>query len=292
MVHEIENSSLKVGVDTLGAEMTFLRTSEGTDYLWPGSKDSWTGRSPVLFPVIGGLQDDQYCLGDRSYKMASHGFARRRQWSLKDRGNHHLVFQLKADPETLADYPFDFRLRITYRIDGPGVTVEYGLRNSGNSPMPFSLGAHPAFRCPLEKGLKFDDYRLVFNRPENTVRFLKDGALLSGETVPFKLPDGILPLRHRDYEDGAIVLRKFASDSITLESARGSRSVKVDFPGFTDLGIWTFGPSPAPFICIEPWFGSVSISGVPGDCDLRTKTGMRTLKAGEDFTAAFTISLT
>lgn len=292
MMYEIGNGSIAVGVDSMGAELTWLRTGDGFDYLWPGSPESWNGRSPILFPIIGGLQDNRYQLDGRSYKLPSHGFARRKRWTLKDRGKHHLTFVLMSDPETLASYPFEFRLSITYRIDGPELTVAYGLKNSGDKSMVFSLGGHPGFRCPLEKGLKFEDYRLVFNRPEDTERLMKIGNLLSGETRPFKLPDGILPLRHSDFENGAIILREFDSDCVTLESPKGHRKIAVNFPGFPDLGIWTFGPSPAPFICIEPWFGVDSATGVSKDENLRTKTGMHSLKAGGDFSHAFTISLT
>lgn len=291
MLYEIRGDRISAGVDTTGAELTYLRTADGFDYLWPGSPDSWNSRSPVLFPIIGGLRDNRYQMDGRTYNMSSHGFARRKKWTLKDQGEKHLTFQLKSDPESLAVYPFDFRLRITYKIDGPKLTVAYSLKNSGNRPMFFSLGGHPGFRCPLENGLKFDDYRLVFNRPEDTERLMKVGNLLSGETRPFRLPDGILPLRHRDYDDGAIILRKFASDRITLESPKGHRKVTVDFPGFPDLGIWTFGPSPAPFICIEPWFGVDSAAEAGKDGNLRTKTGIRTLDAGREFNRSFAISV-
>lgn len=31
--------------------------------------------------------------------------------------------------------------------------------------MPFSIGGHPAFNCPLTKEEKFEDYKVVFDKP-------------------------------------------------------------------------------------------------------------------------------
>ena len=75
MTREISNGYLVFGVESLGAELTSLRTVDGHEYLWQGSSESWMGRSPVLFPVIGGLPGGRYVLDGREYGMASHGFA-------------------------------------------------------------------------------------------------------------------------------------------------------------------------------------------------------------------------
>ena len=66
--------------------------------------------------------------------------------------------------------------------------------------------------------------------------------------------------------------------------------MKVDFAGFPDLGIWSFPEKPAPFICIEPWFGVDSTAGVESDRDMRTKSGIVTLPAGRQFECMFSIT--
>lgn len=42
----------------------------------------WTGRSPILFPIIGGLPEDRYTWKGQTYEMRSHGFAKRSEFSV------------------------------------------------------------------------------------------------------------------------------------------------------------------------------------------------------------------
>jgi len=294
MIHEITNKELIISVESFGAELSSLRSADGFEYLWQGSADSWNGRSPVLFPIIGGLQNNCYYFDGREYGMASHGFARKKEWRLEKRSGSRLVFVLESDDETLAQYPFSFIFHMAYTLNGPALEVSYTIKNKDEKVMPFSVGGHPGFRCPLEEGYSFEDYRLRFNRPEKTVRYMKEGKLLTGKTEPFELPDGILKLKHETFRRGAVILSDFSSDSIVLERQdrpETGRAVRVDFPGFTHLGLWTFPDSPQPYICIEPWFGMDSSAGKIADSNLRTKNGMQTLKPGELFNSAFIVTV-
>ncbi len=296
MTYEIGNDTLVFAVNSLGAELTSLRMVDDFEYMWQGSPESWTGRSPILFPIIGGLENDRYSLEGRDYQMASHGFARKKEWSLAeqtlDRDEaKRLVFEQSSDDDTRRQYPFEFRFRINYTLENTTLQIGYHIENLSDSVMPFSVGGHPGFRCPLEDDCSFNNYRLRFNTEEKTVRYLKKGKLLTGGTEPFELPDGILNLNHETFKRGAIILRDFASDSITLEREGGKRSVRVDFKGFPDLGIWTFPGKPQPFICIEPWFGVDSTSATAGDTDLRTKTGITHLPPGGRFDSRFSITV-
>ena len=290
MSARLDNGELSIEVDSLGAEPRSIRDASGREYLWQGSAASWQGRSPLLFPVIGGLPDGRYSLDGRVYEMPSHGFARRREWVLLEADDETLRFRLENDAETLALYPFEFRFDLSYALAGTRLTVGYEIENRGDAAMLFSVGGHPGFNCPLEEGLAFSDYRLRFERPETTVRHLKEEQLLSGRTEAFELPDGILPLKHELFERGAIILRGPSSSSITLERTYGrGPALRVEFDGFPDLGIWSYPPHPAPFVCIEPWFGVDSTAGDTGD--LRTKSGMVALAAGALFEAAYTIEI-
>lgn len=298
MIHEIGNDRIRIRVKSLGAELTSLQHAGGFEYLWQGSEDSWTGQSPILFPVIGGLPEGRYTWQGKRYEMASHGFARKKEWQLleNESGADRLVLELIDDADTRAQYPFSFRLRIIYELRDSGFSLSYQVKNTGDGLLPFSIGGHPAFRCPLEEGKSFGDYQLTFERPEKTLRYMKGEALLTGEAREFVLEDGILPLDYKDYADCAVILRKFESRSITLEGRPGGisgrRSVKVDFDGFPDLGIWTHKNAKGPYICIEPWFGVDSTEEEEADSDFSTKTGMIQLPAGDEFKAGFRVDIT
>lgn len=289
MNYSIDNGILTVSVDSLGSELSSIKTTDGQEYLWQGATDSWMGRSPILFPIIGGLPDDSFVLDGKTYSMASHGFARKREWEKYQSEPASLTMILESDALTRDQFPFDFKFKMHYTLSGSKLEVKYDIENTGETELPFSVGGHPGFNCPLEDGFSFDDYQLRFDQAENTVRHLKEGKLLTGKTEAFKIPDGILPLNHSLFDRGAIILRDFESRSLILERKEGGRSVSVDYTGFPDLGIWSFPAKPAPYICIEPWFGVDSTKG--DDADLRKKSGIVFLEPGRHFEAQFSITI-
>ncbi len=49
----ISNDDLAVDVSSLGAEMQSITTRDGRDMAVERRSGFWTGRSPVLFPIVG-----------------------------------------------------------------------------------------------------------------------------------------------------------------------------------------------------------------------------------------------
>ena len=47
--------------------------------------------------------------------------------------------------------------------------MSFEVKNTGEEDMPFFVGGHPAFRCPLFEGEDYTDYKLVFEKPEQDV---------------------------------------------------------------------------------------------------------------------------
>ncbi len=54
----LQNEFLSLEVAPMGAEMQSLRTSAWDDFLWNGDATFWSGRAPVLFPIVGRAVDD------------------------------------------------------------------------------------------------------------------------------------------------------------------------------------------------------------------------------------------
>ena len=77
-VSHIANGHLAVEVSSLGSEMQSIRTKDGKSWLWNGDAAFWTGRSPILFPIVGKAPDDTLTIDGNPNPMAQHGFARRR----------------------------------------------------------------------------------------------------------------------------------------------------------------------------------------------------------------------
>ncbi len=68
----------------------------------------WSGRAPLLFPIVGRLMDDRYRLDGSEYPLPQHGFARRQPFALVDAAADRARFRLVDNDETRAVYPFAF----------------------------------------------------------------------------------------------------------------------------------------------------------------------------------------
>ena len=53
----LKRGGLTALADTMGGELVSLRDAAGTEYIWGGDPAYWSGRNPILFPIVGGLKD-------------------------------------------------------------------------------------------------------------------------------------------------------------------------------------------------------------------------------------------
>lgn len=286
MIYTLKADALEIQVRTLGAELQSIRTTDGFEYLWQGDPAYWTGRSYILFPIIGGLPDETYTWEGKSYHMGSHGFARKTEFALAERTENSLTFQISDTEETRAQYPFSFDFQVIYTIKGNVLTEGFRVVNKGEGVMPFSVGGHPGFNCPMDEGKEYGDYTVRFDQPETVTRRLKANKLLTGETLPFLQNESEKQLSHEWFKRDAVILHGLKSSRVSLSA--GGRKVEMDFAGFPDFGIWS-SANDGPYVCFEPWFGVDSTAGDSGRFE--DKEGMVLLPAGETFEAAFHMTL-
>ncbi|MEE9383824.1 MAG: aldose 1-epimerase family protein [Nannocystaceae bacterium] len=287
----IENDRLRVEVATRGGELvSFFDRRRQRQLLWQGDPEFWGRRAPVLFPIVGRLAGDEARYPSVAAPMGQHGFARDLTWTELDRTAGSLLFRLQANADTRAVYPHDFELETRYSLEGCLLRVEYRVRNHGGDAMPFSIGAHPGFRCPWGPGEDFDDYFLEFEAAERADRIVLVAGLRDGERRPGLLGQRVLPLSRRLFEDDALAFDQLVSRHVTLCSRRSAGGLRMHFEGFPFFAIWTKPRSSAPFVCLEPWHGIADASGpvVP----FAEKLGMRSLEAGGEFACAYRLEVT
>ena len=53
----LHNENVSVTLKSLGAELTSIKDASGTEYLWQGNPEFWSGQAPVLFPIVGCLRN-------------------------------------------------------------------------------------------------------------------------------------------------------------------------------------------------------------------------------------------
>jgi len=274
-IHKLENEELKIQVNSTGAELDSIYNKKyQLEYLWSGDPAFWAKKSPVLFPIVGTLKNNEYYFQNRSYKMGRHGFAREKEFEVTDQSSENIIFSLKSNGETLKQYPFNFLFDIIYRITGNCLQVSFQVTNTGHDVMYFSVGGHPAFKLPLEAATVYEDYFLEFSEIENAGHWpiSPDGLI---EEAPLPLLDNtkMLPLNKQLFQKDALVFKDLRSDKVSLRSVKTPRCINFTFTGFPYLGIWA--AKNADFVCIEPWCGIAD--SVHSDQQLINKEGINRL---------------
>lgn len=287
----IENENIRVGVKAIGAELASLQElSTGIEYMWQANDPRfWSRHSSILFPVIGAVNRGIITVEGKEYVMDKHGFARNSRFVLVSHGSDSMTWQLVSSKDTRWRYPFEWRLRVTYRLIYNGVSVIYEVTNEGTDDMPFSIGGHPAFNCPMVEGLRRSDYDLVFERHETQHSpLITEGGLISEATYSL-LEDGqIIHVSDELFERDALILRDFNSSHVTLQATTSELALRVSLSGFRQLGIWS-SHRDAPFVCIEPWLGMADPVGFDGE--LAHKPGMIILQPDEMHSCIHDISI-
>lgn len=249
MTHSIENEHLKLSVKSFGCEITSIK-SKNTEYefMWQGNPQIWSGQAPILFPIIGRLIDDKYIFDGKEYTMEKHGFARRNEWEFITGDKNSMTFRLTDNENTRTMYPFSFELRVTFTLDENTLKVKHEVENKTDGTMYFSLGAHPAFNCEIGNKLTFSKNEELKTEKIDLVRSLR----LPGK-FSFPQDNGTITITKDIFNEDALILSSFESDSLTLHSDNNSRKIKFTFGNAPYLGIWA--KPGASYVCIEPWYG-------------------------------------
>lgn len=266
----LHSDTLTAEIDPHGAQLSVLRDAAGRDLLWNGDEAIWKGRAPILFPIVGTLNGGHFSWRRERYALSRHGFARDRRFEVVRRSDHEALFRQVADNATRKMYPFEFELDVAFRLEASVLVVEASVRNTGNEPMPASLGFHPAFRWPLPYGAARDEHFIEFATDEpGRVRRLDAGGLLTDERQHTPVQGRRLMLQDGLFAQDVVIFDQLRSRHLTYGAATGPR-LKVDFPNATHLGLWS--KPGAGFVCIEPWRGVADPAGFSGS--LNDKPGV------------------
>ncbi len=291
MIATLKNKAAIAEIDTMGAQLVSFQDILGIEYLWQGDPAYWSGQAPILFPIVGALRGGKTCIGGKEYEMKRHGFARGREFRLVAHNDAMAVLSLSADDETRARYPFDFQLLVTYRLDDGALSCSFTVINQGTEEMPFAVGGHPAFNCPLLAREVFTDYVLAFEQNETAdcpQIDLATGLIDPAVRTRVLENERILPLEHGLFARDALVFDALRSKKVQYYSKLSGVGLEMDFSGFPYLGVWS-AAGDAPFVALEPWTGMATCADE--DDEFLHKRGTRLLPAGESFQVGFTVRI-
>ncbi|RYD91471.1 MAG: aldose 1-epimerase family protein, partial [Sphingobacteriales bacterium] len=164
----LENDHLKVTIDAKGAQLSSLINKQtGVEQMWQADASVWGYHAPNLFPIVGGLLNNELHVDGKTYKMNRHGFARQSEFLILDGDEEHAGFSLPYSEHTLEVYPYKFDFQVLYTLIDNALRITYKLINRDTQPVYFSVGGHPAFNVPFNEGETYEDYYLEFETQED-----------------------------------------------------------------------------------------------------------------------------
>ncbi len=280
----LKNDVLEINVNEKGAEL-FNLIKNGEEFLWQGDPSFWKGRAYNLFPICGGLKDDEYYYNGNTYSLKKHGFAKDVEFVLEEKTDTTATFLLSSKTYKDAGYPFNYELRIVYELSGETLNVYYKIKNLDSNEMYFSIGAHEGYQLKND----ITDYSVIFEADDELSRYMVDGNLVSYNTQKLPFSDKkVLPLKRNFFDDDALIFMDHKSRKVELKNNISGQSILVEFKDFDYLLIWT-KPDNVAFVCIEPWTGMPDM--VDSNKQIKDKKGITKLGAYEEITYLHSITI-
>ena len=252
----ISNESLRVTVSPVGAEVQNVTDVQtGREYLWQGDARWWSGRSPILFPIVGGMWNGTCRIDGRELSIPKHGFVRKSTWTCTERHAESVRFETYSTVGTFAVFPFAFAVAVTYRLEGRKLLAEFEVRNPGSAPLWFQMGGHPAIALPdWHEEQAIDGYLRLEGQPTHIWRAGEQGCLEPEKHAVPTDADGLVPLTVQTFANEALIFDAHQLTAATILDTARRPVARVE----STAPVWLFW-SPkgqhSPFVCAEPWYG-------------------------------------
>ncbi|MGT2807901.1 aldose 1-epimerase family protein [Streptococcus iniae] len=297
MAYQLRNAFLTVSFNDLGGELSSIKDNDGVEYLWQGNPEYWSGQAPLLFPICGSLREQtttysDNALGLKTATMPRHGIVRKEVFSGQKCSDKKVEFTLKSSDKMYQQYPYHFELTATYTLVEKKILVSYTVTNMEKSfNLPFTIGAHPAFNCPLFGNESYEDYYLAFEKEESCTSvkvFPETGLVDVNDRQEFLNQKKVLPLDYGLFKDDTILLDQLSSKKVSLCSKNHQKGLTLNLLDFPYLILWSTA-NKGPFIALEPWLGLSTSKDESDYFDEKDK--MQFLKPQTSSTYSYEISI-
>ena len=282
--HVMENEYLRVTIADEGAELISVWDKTlNQERIWTADPVFWNRHAPILFPFVGKVFGGKYRVGDKEYDMKTqHGFARDKVFACMAETASSVTHCLTATEETLAIYPYQFKLTICHKLEGKQLTIEWEIANLGENEMYYSIGGHPGLMAPA--GIKKEDCLFSFpGLEEPKYLFANDAGYILPELKTLPMKDGFAAWQSDI--PATWIFEDHQVKTVGIAYPDGKPYVTMYCEEFPMLAIWA-NPD-GPFICLEPWVGRADDDGFAGGVE--EKKDMQRLGAGEKQEIAYTI---
>ncbi|MBM3521556.1 MAG: aldose 1-epimerase family protein [Alphaproteobacteria bacterium] len=279
--------ALTAAIHPLGAELHSFKPHGDREWLWQGDPAWWSGRSPLLFPVVGRSPNGRARWRGAEFAMPPHGVARQSRFRVVAARADAAQFELVDDATTRVHYPFGFRLTVDYAATPSALTMVARVENtSREATLPACLGFHPGFAWPLVPGRGKTEHVVRFEHDEPApIRRIDKSGLGLPHGLPTPVRGRVMPLDDSLFVDDAVIFDTLASRRLWF-GVPGRPGLRVDFPDCPHLGIW-MKPG-APYLCLEPWQGFAPDIGDDGD--LAKRPGVVLVPPGGSFSRTLVLA--
>ena len=285
----IENEYLKVTVTTWGAQVkSVIRKCDGVEHMWQADKSVWGYHAPILFPHAGKVAENIIEAKGNRYPATQHGFARLMEHTFVDQTADTIILELCSNEETLAKFPYEFRLVSTFTLEGDTLHHTLTVENMDEEKLPFGIGYHPAYAIPFDDKHTYADYELRFDRMESPlcVNCLPTGLVQKDH---YWLGSNItsIPIDENLFANDSHCMVNLSSQTLGIYEKDTGRAVVCDIGDFPYTLLWSKKGEPK-FVCIEPWESLPSPEG--GSTKWEEKPQAAILSPGEAWSTTLSTS--
>lgn len=266
----IKNNELSVKIALLGAEIQEIKNlKDNFSYIWHADKKYWGRHAPILFPIVGRLNDNKYYLNGKEYQMTQHGFLRDHAFKVVKQKTDEITLAQSSTDQSLQVYPYHFTVQVTYKLVANTLKVEFAIENKNDAAMYYSIGLHPGLNITSD----LSDYSLNFAPKVDELKtyLIGPNPFRSGKTAPTKLKDGSLALNYPMFDNGVKIFYIHDIKEVSLTSSKDNHQISEDISEIPYLSVWTPEKKHAPFICVEPYKGLPDKYGK--SCELSERDG-------------------
>ncbi|KAA5822360.1 aldose 1-epimerase family protein [Algibacter amylolyticus] len=290
-MYSLENNILKIDIKKTGAELCGITgLKNNIAFMWHADPDIWGSYAPNLFPIIGALKDNTYIFEDHKYELPKHGFIRNNEdITLLEQTKNSITFKLVSNNDLIKKYPFNFEFLITYTLTENTIEVKHSIKNLDDNTMYFSVGGHPAFKCPVYQNENYEDYSFEFEHTENSKTHLvnMENGLITANTEQVFDNSNKIELNRDIFKKDALIFKDLKSKKVTLKSANHGPILTVSHHDFDYLGLWA-KPN-GDYVCIEPWLGIADSEDT--NQNLIEKEGIISLAPNKSYQATYSIEI-
>ena len=113
----LKNDVLEVELNAKGAEIIkIIGQQDHLNYMWKRDPELWANSAPILFPIVGALQNNECRIDGKTYTMTQHGFSRHNEYATHQLSDTCVEFELTPNEDILKQYPYLFDLKVIYTL--------------------------------------------------------------------------------------------------------------------------------------------------------------------------------